>query len=365
MPILPLYLLMYGVAVILFFVRKPSKNIRLNGLLFLLNFNTLMILVTWIMIELGMSYMPNNVLFQWIVQIIGLLIVMIVMFRPFVYKVIKRYESVSFYLLIVQCGIYIFGLIICIICFSTELTIMEQLLILTAYLLYICVAHLIVHQIEQLQLQSQQKESKNRIAEDMIPIINQIRRVQHDYANILSALVNQEGLDASYQSSVVHLKNPNQFDAFGKVAPMIRTALYMKSRQLIEQNIEFLIYTWFDAIDIYTVNPKEYEIVTILMNLINNGVEALNKKVIDDPHLIKKVIVKMTIKKGILEIKVGNSGDTIDATMFEKWLNIGFTTKTTGYHGFGLHTIKLFIEKYQGKISLERDENIDYIVVTL
>lgn len=361
MNLMYLHIIFYLITTTIVIYKMPSKKTTLNGILFMISVNTLVLLITTVFTDRFLLTFISKLG----LQVVAMVVIGLFYSSKHYLNYLLKYKQVEYYMILGQIGILLFASVTCILSYMVNNIIACRVLLILLYVLYIGVTHLALSLVEREQLKATAVDNRNRISEDMIPIIKQIRRLQHDYSNILSGLVTQQNIDEAYKSKVFHMKNVNQFESFGKVAPMIRTALYMKSKQLEEEGIEFLIYTWLDSIEIYTVNPKEYEIVTIIINLINNAAEALNKKVKENAGIIKKIIVKLSIDKGTIVIKVGNSGETIDAKQFDKWIEIGYTTKTEGYHGFGLHTIHMLCEKYHGSIRLEKDSDVDYIVVEL
>lgn len=362
---LNIYLFMYILALGVYFIKKPLKKIDVNGLLFLINFNTLIILF----IHALCALFDKHIMLQYLIEALGILWILSVQIFSFGLNYMKKYAVIKYFNIIIQLSVLMVGLLIGIVFVTLSMTVLRHWLLFAVYVLYLYITRNVQSQLIADKKSFDNEERRNKIAEEMIPVINQIRRTQHEYSNIMTGLASSQTADDIYRNKVFHQKHNDQFESFGKIVPILRAALYMKSKQLEEKKIDFKIYTWLDNIDLYTVNPKEYEMISIIINLINNASEAIIMKrdhrdsIIDG--VTDKIVVDMKIENGKMTIKVGNSGKTIDPLKFYEWTEIGVSTKTEGHHGFGLHVILGLCSKYGGSLSLEHDEEIDYIVVNL
>lgn len=365
MQILFPYYSMYLLAIIAYVIKRPLKKINLNGFLFLINFISLVFFgVRAVTMYLG-AFNPV----VWVIQIIGLMILLGMIISSYNMKFIKKYECILPFMMTIQLSALFLGMLLQGIYDCTDSNTLSAVVVFSIYSLYLVSLHLLLRHLIKDKIHFDHEEHRNRIAEEMIPVIEQVRMTQHEYSNILSGLGSNYQEDPEYRKVLIHQKNDNQFESFGKVAPILTTALYLKSKQLDELNIDFSIRTWLDNLDIYIVNPKEYEIVSIIMNLINNATEAILNKRCSRSSIYEgtrdQVRVDLNTLKGSLIIKVGNSGSTIDFEKFGEWLKIGYTTKKEGHHGYGLHIVLGIVNKYKGNVTLERGDNLDYIVVNL
>jgi len=96
-------------------------------------------------------------------------------------------------------------------------------------------------------------------------------------------------------------------------------------------------------IDIY---PNEFK--QVILNIINNMVDAFNERDIEDR------IIKIYNDKNILYIEDNAGG--IDENLIDKIFDDNFTTKKTG-SGKGLYMSKLIMNKLDGDIKVENTQN--------
>ncbi len=90
------------------------------------------------------------------------------------------------------------------------------------------------------------------------------------------------------------------------------------------------------------VNIETYDLSAILINLLQNAIEALEKC-----HSSKKLNINLIFQKNILYIMIENSNDN-SSLKSEEDLK---TTKTNkNEHGFGLQSVRNSIEKYNGEM---------------
>ncbi|MFB5664049.1 DcuS/MalK family sensor histidine kinase [Alteribacillus sp. HJP-4] len=99
-----------------------------------------------------------------------------------------------------------------------------------------------------------------------------------------------------------------------------------------------------------------HEIITILGNLINNSIEAVE----DCPF--KKVDVMLSLKDHRLKIEVKDTGRGIATDDIEEIFEKGFSTKGEG-RGYGLYLVKASIDELEGNLTI--DTFIDGMTLTV
>ena len=106
--------------------------------------------------------------------------------------------------------------------------------------------------------------------------------------------------------------------------------------------------------DLSNVKIKEYDLVRILSNLIDNAIYELKKS--DSPGQ-KNVNIVIDKVEETLYIEIFNSGSFIPDT--QQIFNYGFTTKGNNGSGFGLYIVKDLVKnKYNGNIDVESSESL-------
>ncbi len=102
--------------------------------------------------------------------------------------------------------------------------------------------------------------------------------------------------------------------------------------------------------DMIMITVQKSKLIQILVNLIQNGIEAMLKTPYDNRILTISII--RTDKE--VFIKMADNGIGIIANNLDKMFAFGFTTKEKG-HGFGLHSCANFMTEMGGRIVAESD----------
>jgi signal transduction histidine kinase len=101
----------------------------------------------------------------------------------------------------------------------------------------------------------------------------------------------------------------------------------------------------------YVVTDKS-KVIQILINLIQNAIDALN----ESSNIPKRIAI--TVQKYItgqaIEIRVSDNGIGISAENLKKMFSFGFTTKLEG-HGFGLHSSILAAKELGGELRVSSE----------
>ncbi len=133
--------------------------------------------------------------------------------------------------------------------------------------------------------------------------------------------------------------------------PEASVLLISKREEAARYNINF---NYEIRTDLTNVRIKEYDLVRILSNLIDNAIYEL-KKAGDSGKKLINVIIDKTGNN--LHIEVFNSGSFIPDT--KQIFNYGFTTKGGEGTGSGLYIVKDLVKnKYKGKIDVESSKKL-------
>ncbi|ACL68925.1 sensor histidine kinase [Halothermothrix orenii] len=121
-------------------------------------------------------------------------------------------------------------------------------------------------------------------------------------------------------------------------------------------------------IDVELVNPlkgeyiPDWELVRVCGNLLDNSIEALQQLPRDTE---KRVKIEIDGEKDILTISVTTFGVVIPDEIKEHIFERGFTSKKEKGHGLGLAICKEITDKYQGQISIRKDEERETTTFTV
>jgi len=124
---------------------------------------------------------------------------------------------------------------------------------------------------------------------------------------------------------------------------ILNSSLILLKDYLVKNSITINMEIEDIKIDIY---PNEFK--QVILNIINNMVDAFNERDIEDR------IIKIYNDKNILYIEDNAGG--IDENLIDKIFDDNFTTKKTGT-GKGLYMSKLIMNKLDGDIKVENTQN--------
>lgn len=127
---------------------------------------------------------------------------------------------------------------------------------------------------------------------------------------------------------------------------VIDDALLMTSNSLKRHRVKLCI----DIQDPPHFRSSRHHLLQILVNLIKNGVEALDH----NPPDQRKMTIKGVQRGSFYQLSVQDNGVGIGPESMKSLFQYGFTTKQSG-HGFGLHSCQRLAEELGGKISCESE----------
>ena len=201
------------------------------------------------------------------------------------------------------------------------------------------------------------KTEYTRLAEDLAGtkfLVDSMRANNHNFTNklhVILGLLQMEKYDEAmhYIEDITMVEREIISEIMHKIlSPALAALLIGKSARASELNVKFV----FNKDSIY--NPDDYYIpenilITIIGNLIDNALDAMNEQ-IDD----KELYVGVYSKKDALLITVDDTGVGVSEENMDRIFEYGFSTKGSG-RGIGLYQIKNQIESYNGKISVESE----------
>ncbi|WP_144275995.1 sensor histidine kinase [Gottschalkia acidurici] len=214
-------------------------------------------------------------------------------------------------------------------------------------------------------LKNELEEQQLRIYEEYLPVIDEliseIRKRQHEFDNHIQALKMITVTSEDYESVIGSMKHymrdlevTNDLKDLIKIDNKILAGfLYNKIKNAEKLDIQFDI-----IIQDYEFNTglKDYEVVEVMGNLINNAFETNIEN--------NSVILIISKEKDMNVIEIRNKHPYLKKENLDKIFSKGFSTKSSTGRGYGLYNVKKIVEKYNGKIEIlnksYRDEN--YVV---
>ncbi|MCF7912136.1 MAG: tetratricopeptide repeat-containing sensor histidine kinase [Candidatus Cloacimonetes bacterium] len=105
-------------------------------------------------------------------------------------------------------------------------------------------------------------------------------------------------------------------------------------------------------------NPNE--ITQVIVNLINNALEAMQRHGVDN----QRIIIKSNCDEEYIKIRIHNNGKVIKDEILDKIFEPYFTTRGRAGTGLGLHICRFIIEnKYHGKMNVtNKDDGVEFIL---
>lgn len=163
-----------------------------------------------------------------------------------------------------------------------------------------------------------------------------------------------ERITAIIRNMKTFLHNENEDDSceYVNLQSVVEDSLKFLNPVLTEKKVK--LQTEFKEKDIVgLVNRGKIE--QVLVNLVNNAVDALMEAKTDSPEIV--IQLKKDRKSNLLELRVRDNGPGIPDKYKEDIFNSFFTTKDVGEGtGLGLAIVSKIIEAHQGKIQLEDSE---------
>lgn len=187
-------------------------------------------------------------------------------------------------------------------------------------------------------------------------MMHQLSSRQHEFANQINVMMGlaqtKKGDNLSqaimeYGERILDEKKRASKEAIICDDSMISAMLYRKMTEAKKENIQFeyLIERPFPK---YTASA--YDLVELLVNLINNAFEAVATLEEEDRQVFLK------INTGHIEI-LNTIPNNFDDASIAKFSQTGYSTKGK-QRGYGVSNIKTIINRYHGQLDISRQENI-------
>lgn len=190
-----------------------------------------------------------------------------------------------------------------------------------------------------------------RLNRELEKKINELKKIKHDYGSQISYLYGAylmgnneklgellkgiiEGHDISSQVKVLSSED-------SLIAQVVNTTDLKDVDILIDEKAK-----------LEDANITEIELQRVISNIVRNSVDALNGRGL--------LMIKSYYSFNHVVISVQNNGPKIEKHIIDRIFEEGFSTKDNknGDNGFGLYIVKEIIEKYNGIISVNSNEEL-------
>lgn len=322
-----------------------------------LSFVFIAILITGKSMEQIIAYSSYGWMFSKLLQVI-LITILFKYSKIFTRFNLLQKEGTIISNFIVQTGV--FGLLILSVTastFNSEDGLKYSTMIFCVYFIFIFLGIKDLKDREQLiNIYSNYKVQNGQI-KNMEEIISIIRKEKHDFANhinVIKALCTMNKSDSLNKiNNYVNKISNNLHESFIYVNTgndYLDGLLSIKNNYATKNNVQFDIIIDQPFSDL---NIKYDELISIVSNLVDNGFEILKKKTEN-----KQLSINTFIQDECYCIEVANNGEPIPQNLMDKIFEKGFSTKKNqgDDHGYGLFIVKELIEKNNGKLFVESDE---------
>lgn len=175
------------------------------------------------------------------------------------------------------------------------------------------------------------------------------RSLRHDMKNHLATIytsLNNGYVEQAqkYIEDVMNVYKTNNGIASGNFA--IDSILNFKNQEANQNGVDIV----FDIDIPSNISIKPYDAAIILGNLLDNAIEAVVKSDVID----KKINCNIKFNKGVLLIDIKNS---FDGNILHKGNEFITTKSDKNMHGLGLKNVKASVEKYNGSIDIDHNND--------
>ncbi|WP_053955711.1 sensor histidine kinase [Inediibacterium massiliense] len=238
--------------------------------------------------------------------------------------------------------------------------ILYEILLFFIFVLFIFCGIFVYKEKEQLLKMKHKVHLQEEYIKNIETVINIIRQEKHDFMNHMNTIhaicsLKKSNAIEQIDKYVNKLTNNLQvsYHYYNTGNDYVDGLLAVKSNFAFQHNISFEVD--FEN-SLYHIDLDEYDLVSIISNLIDNAFEAI----IENKRLEDEVVSVCTyIEDSIYYLSVANTGPPISQEMINKVFDKGFSTKQNNKedHGLGLYIIKEIIQKNKGEIIVLSNEN--------
>lgn len=201
-----------------------------------------------------------------------------------------------------------------------------------------------------------------RLAEDLSGtryLVDSMRANNHDFTNKLQVILGLIQMQM-YDQAAAYIENITlvQRESIRRIMnavdePSVAALLIGKTARAAELDVDFVLRegSCYRRAD---VSLPAGTLVTILGNLVDNALDAMNEAGRDYPEG-KELLLGIYSRPGALLITADDTGPGIPAQALEHIFENGYTTKGGG-HGTGLYQVKQLAEGLGGTVTVESQE---------
>lgn len=200
----------------------------------------------------------------------------------------------------------------------------------------------------RIRLLQQRNEERMQIYHEMSVNYEEQKRMLHDYCNQIGCV---QGLfkkrqykEAEAYAEKLSVLIPGYIQGVDVNHPILNVVLNQKYRLARSKNILLLFYV-NDLSDLWL---EEQDAVSLLANLLDNAIEACEKR--EDE---RKIWIKLVMEKRQFVLSIRN---TVSEPVIIENNEIPTSKEDQGKHGFGLRNVQMILDKYEGMGMMNYEE---------
>lgn len=197
-----------------------------------------------------------------------------------------------------------------------------------------------------------------KILEDLTGVkylVESMRANNHDFTNklhVILGLLQMKRYDdaAEYISNIASIQQKLLHEIMTNIEdPQVAALIIGKYARAAELNIQFKLASG-SSLKRDDINIPSGDLVTLLGNLIDNAMEAIEKKD-SEP---KEIVLGILTRPNVIMITVDDTGIGITSEAKDKIFTSGYSTKGEN-RGTGLSLVQNIVNKYNGTLSIETE----------
>lgn len=186
-------------------------------------------------------------------------------------------------------------------------------------------------------------------------LVESMRANNHDFTNklhVILGLLQMKRYDdaAEYISNISSIQQKLLHEIMTNIEdPQVAALIIGKYARAAELNIQFKLASG-SSLKRNDINIPSGDLVTLLGNLIDNAMEAIEKKD-SEP---KEIVLGILTRQNVMMITVDDTGIGIASDEKDKIFTNGYSTKGEN-RGTGLSLVQNIVNKYNGTLSVETE----------
>lgn len=199
---------------------------------------------------------------------------------------------------------------------------------------------------------------KNKMIKQTEDLNKKLRAQRHDFLNHLQVVYSLIEMNEHKEASVYIEKVYQDIQKINNVMKTSKTPinalLQAKVADCENKNIDTLINI---SSNLEKLIVPSWEMCRVLGNIIDNAIDASKN--------FKKSFIELSIYENLDSyiFIIKNNGQVIPDNIIHKIFDAGFTTKCENGEGMGLFITREIVEKYNGKISLNREKGTCFKII--